>query len=262
MLPIYVVDAFTDKTFKGNPAAVCLTPGPLDDDQMQSIAAEMNLSETAFLFPYQDGYSLRWFTPNTEVDLCGHATLASAHILWEKEMLTVDQQANFYTKSGLLTAIKSGSWIQLNFPMEPEIACSCPSELIEALQITPIYVGRNRLDYLIEIESEDVLKNLKPNFSLLEKVQTRGIIVTSKSVEFDFISRCFFPALGVNEDPVTGSAHCCLAPYWSNKLKKNELYAYQASARGGILKITIKNDRIMMAGQAVTVIKSELLISK
>lgn len=259
-LPIYVVDAFTDQAFKGNPAAVCLTSDPLDDAQMQSIAAEMNLSETAFLFPYQDGYSLRWFTPSTEVELCGHATLASAHILWEMGVLSIDQQANFYTKSGLLTAIKDHTWIQLNFPAEPEAESTYPSELMDALQINPIYVGRNRFDYLIEIESEDTLKNLNPNFSLLGKVQTRGIIVTSKSAEFDFISRCFFPAVGVNEDPVTGSAHCCLAPYWSKKLKKNELYAYQASTRGGILKMIVDHDRVIMAGKAVTVMRSELLI--
>ncbi|UOF90325.1 PhzF family phenazine biosynthesis protein [Fodinisporobacter ferrooxydans] len=259
-LPIYVIDAFTDKAFKGNPAAVCLTPDPLDDVQMQNIAAEMNLSETAFLFPHQDGYSLRWFTPNTEVELCGHATLASAHILWEMKVLPIDGQANFYTKSGRLTAKKDGAWIQLNFPAEPAAECGYPAELIDALQINPIYVGRNRFDYLIEIESEDMLKNLNPNFSLLEKIQTRGVLVTSKSDEFDFISRCFFPAVGVNEDPVTGSAHCCLAPYWSKKLQKNEFYAYQASKRGGILKIQLNEDRVLMAGQAVTVIKCECLI--
>jgi PhzF family phenazine biosynthesis protein len=259
-LPIYVVDAFTAKAFRGNPAAVCLTSDPLDDVFMQNIATEMNLSETAFLFPYHDGHSLRWFTPNTEVELCGHATLASAHILWELGVLPIDQQANFYTKSGLLTAKKDGSWIQLNFPVEPEVESSYPSELIDALKVNPIYVGRNRFDYLIEIESEDVLKSLTPNFSLLGKIQTRGIIVTSKSQEYDFISRCFFPAVGVNEDPVTGSAHCCLAPYWSKKLKKNELYAYQASARGGTLKIHLDHDRVIMAGQAVTVMKCELVI--
>ncbi|RSK49137.1 PhzF family phenazine biosynthesis protein [Bacillus canaveralius] len=171
-----------------------------------------------------------------------------------------DQQANFYTKSGLLTATKNGSWIQLNFPAEPIIESEYPSELIEALNISPIYVGRNRFDYFIEIESENVIKNLSPNFSLLGTIQTRGIIVTSKSNEFDFISRCFFPAAGVNEDPVTGSAHCGLAPYWSRKLNKTEMYAYQASARGGVLKINLQNDRVVMAGQAATVMKSELLI--
>jgi PhzF family phenazine biosynthesis protein len=259
-LSIYVVDAFTDQPFKGNPAAVCLTDHPLDDKQMQNIAAEMNLSETAFLVPFQDGYSLRWFTPSAEVELCGHATLASAHILWEMKVLLKDQKANFYTKSGLLTATKIGEWIELNFPAEPDAESSYPPALIEALQVEPIYVGRNRFDYLIEIESETVLRNLKPNFSLLGEVQSRGVLVTCRSDEFDFISRCFFPAVGVNEDPVTGSAHCCLAPYWSKKLQKNELYAYQASQRGGILKIHLDHDRVIMAGMAVTVMKSELFV--
>jgi PhzF family phenazine biosynthesis protein len=259
-LTIYVVDAFTEKAFKGNPAAVCLTSEPLDDVLMQSIAEEMNLSETAFLSPQQDGYSLRWFTPNTEVELCGHATLASAHTLWETEILPKVQQANFYTKSGLLTASKDGSWIQLNFPVEPVSESEYPFELIEALNVEPIYVGRNRFDYFIEIESEDVVKNLSPNFSMLRTIKTRGVNVTSKSNDFDFISRCFFPALGVNEDPVTGSAHCGLAPYWSKKLNKTQMYAYQASARGGILKIDLQKDRVLMAGQAATVMKGELLI--
>ncbi|XEC93027.1 PhzF family phenazine biosynthesis protein [Paenibacillus tarimensis] len=259
-LPIYVVDAFTDKPFKGNPAGVCLTSEPLNDDLMQKIAQEMNLSETAFLFPFQGGYSLRWFTPNTEVELCGHATLAGAHILWEAESLSKGQQAIFYTKSGLLSATLDGSWIQLNFPEEPVSESEYPLELIEALNIDPVFVGRNRFDYFIEIESEDVIKKLSPNFSLLGTIPTRGINVTSRSNEFDFISRCFFPAIGVNEDPVTGSAHCGLAPYWSKKLNKTELYAYQASARGGVLKINIQNNRVMMAGQAVTIMKNELLI--
>jgi PhzF family phenazine biosynthesis protein len=257
---IYVVDAFTDKTFKGNPAAVCITSEPLDDILMQSIATEMNLSETAFLYSQQDGYSLRWFTPNAEVELCGHATLASAHILWETEILSKEQQAIFHTKSGLLTASKYDSWIQLNFPAEPVNESECPSELIEALKIDPVYVGRNRFDYFIEIASEDVIKNLSPNFSMLGMIKTRGINITSKSKDFDFISRCFFPALGVNEDPVTGSAHCGLAPYWSKKLNKTEMYAYQASARGGKLKIELQKDRVLIAGQAVTVMKNELLI--
>jgi PhzF family phenazine biosynthesis protein len=259
-LSIYVVDAFTDTMFKGNPAAVCITSEPLDDFLMQNIAAEMNLSETAFLFPQQDGYSLRWFTPDAEVELCGHATLASAHILWETEVLSKGQQANFYTKSGLLTASKEDAWIELNFPAEPVHECEYPTELIEALHIEPLYVGRNRFDYFIEVESEDIVKNLNPDFSLLKTIQTRGINVTSKSNNFDFVSRCFFPAVGVNEDPVTGSSHCGLAPYWCEKLNKTELIAYQASARGGILKIKLQNGRVLMAGQSVTVMKSELYI--
>ncbi|WP_409300034.1 PhzF family phenazine biosynthesis protein [Peribacillus sp. SCS-155] len=259
-LDIFIVDAFTDVPFKGNPAGVCITDEPLADELMSKIATEINLSETAFLFPKEEGYSLRWFTPTAEVELCGHATLASAHILWETSILSAGEQANFYTKSGLLTAKKQDTWIQLNFPVEPVTECSYPEELEDALHINPQYVGKNRFDYLIEVESEDIIRNLKPNFSLLKKIQTRGILVTSKSNEFDFISRGFFPAVGINEDPVTGSAHCALAPYWSEKLKKHELYAFQASARGGILKIQMDGDRVNMSGQAVTVMKSQIFI--
>jgi PhzF family phenazine biosynthesis protein len=259
-LTIYVVDAFTDQVFNGNPAAVCLTSEPLDEELMQRIASEMNLSETAFLFPLQEGYSLRWFTPNSEVDLCGHATLASAHMLWSTGILPLNQQASFFTKSGLLTAIKQDAWIQLNFPSEPVNACEYPSELMEALQIDPIYVGRNRWDYFIEVESEDNIKRLSPNFSLLRTIQTRGINVTSRSKEYDFVSRCFFPAVGVDEDPVTGSSHCGLAPYWGLKLNKTDMYAYQASARGGILKISLHENRVLLSGQAVMVMKSDLFI--
>ncbi|WP_332634442.1 PhzF family phenazine biosynthesis protein [Halalkalibacter flavus] len=260
--PIYVVDAFTNQAFKGNPAAVCVLSTSQDDIRMQNVATEMNLSETAFLHPYQDGYSLRWFTPNTEVDLCGHATLASAHILWELGHMNSEQPIKFYTKSGVLTACKSGEWIELDFPSEqPKQENIYPNELIDGLGIQPIYVGRNRFDYLIEIDSDQMLRGLNPNFSLLEQIDTRGIIVTSKSTsnEYDFISRCFFPAVGVNEDPVTGSAHCCLGPYWQEKLNKNEFLAYQASKRGGILKIKLHNDRVFLLGQAITILRSELL---
>ncbi|TPE68869.1 PhzF family phenazine biosynthesis protein [Halalkalibacterium halodurans] len=261
--PIYVVDAFTNQAFKGNPAAVCVLPTSRDDIWMQHVASEMNLSETAFLHPYQDGYSLRWFTPNTEVDLCGHATLASARILWELDHISAEQPITFYTKSGILTASKRGEWIELDFPSEqPKQENVYPNELIDGLGIQPLYVGRNRFDYLIEIDSEQRLKELNPNFSLLEQIDTRGIIVTSKSTstEYDFISRCFFPAVGVNEDPVTGSAHCCLGPYWQEKLNKNEFLAYQASKRGGILKIKLQHDRVFLLGQAITVLRSELLL--
>lgn len=261
-ISIYVVDAFTNQVFKGNPAAVCVLSSPKDEVWMQNVAAEMNLSETAFLHPQQDGYSLRWFTPSTEVDLCGHATLASAHILWELGYANSEQPITFYTKSGLLTASKDGEWIELNFPAEPpgQVA-AYPNELMEGLGIQPLFVGRNRFDYLIEIESERVLRELKPNFSLLQQIDTRGIIVTSKSTtnEFDFISRCFFPAVGVDEDPVTGSAHCCLGPYWENKLDKNEFIAYQASKRGGVLKVKLHNNRVVLSGQAVTVLECELV---
>ncbi|PZD92989.1 oxidoreductase [Paenibacillus sambharensis] len=260
-LPIYVVDAFTAQPFKGNPAGVCLTAEPLTDEFMQDIAAEMNLSETAFLYPEQDGFSLRWFTPTAEVKLCGHATLASAHMLWERQVLGAGQRANFYTKSGLLTAVQKKDWIELNFPAEPVSKTEYPAELLEALKLKdPVFVGRNRFDYLIEVHSEEEVRGLNPDFSLLHTIPTRGVLVTSRADHYDFISRCFFPAVGVNEDPVTGSAYCALAPYWSERLGRTGMHAYQASARGGELKLELQQDRVLMAGQAVTVMKNELLV--
>jgi PhzF family phenazine biosynthesis protein len=261
-IPIYVVDAFTNERFSGNPAAVCLLSAPMPEEWMQKVAAEMNLSETAFLSPHQNGYLLRWFTPNAEVDLCGHATLASAHILWELGKAHPDERVSFYTKSGILTACKDGEWIQMDFPSEPpEPIAAYPDELVEALGVEPLFIGRNRFDYLIEIESEQQLRELQPNFTLLQQVKTRGVIVTSRSSteKFDFLSRCFFPAVGVPEDPVTGSAHCCLGPYWETKLGKSLLIAYQASKRGGVVKVEVNHDRVGLSGQAVTVWKGELI---
>jgi predicted PhzF superfamily epimerase YddE/YHI9 len=257
----YKVDAFTNRAFKGNPAAVCVLSSPQDDTWMQNIAMEMNLSETAFLYPLNNGYSLRWFTPLTEVNLCGHATLASAHILWEKGYLKLDSQAIFFTKSGVLTANKILDWIELDFPSEPETESKYPTELIEGLGVQVKYIGRNKYDYLVEVESEEVLRGLKPNWSILEQIETRGIIVTSKSLtpEYDFISRAFFPSLGVNEDPVTGSAHCCLGSFWKERLHKNEFIAFQASKRGGVIRISLKGERVILSGQAITVMTGEIL---
>lgn len=226
---------------------------------MQDVAREMNLSETAFILKEDDAYSLRWFTPETEVDLCGHATLASAHILWEKRFVK-GNEIRFNTKSGLLTAIKKEDWIELNFPLEIEEECVFPDELKDGLGVDFIYTGKNRLDYIVEIDSEEALKHLKPNFNLLENVKSRGIIVTSQSKQtgIDFVSRCFYPALGINEDPVTGSAHCCLGPYWQQKLKKNKMTARQLSSRGGLLKLTVLKERILITGQAVTTLQGQL----
>lgn len=258
-MKIYQVDAFTEKPFKGNPAAVCILEENPTEKWMQDVASEMNLAETAFLVPMNQGYSLRWFTPNSEVDLCGHATLASAHILWEKGYLKQNQEANFYTKSGLLTAKTNESWIQLNFPATLEEKTNAPEELIEALDINPIYIGKNVFDYLIEVDSEEIVKNIKPDFTKLMKVHTRGVIVTAKSTEYDFISRFFAPEVGIFEDPVTGSAHCCLGPYWKKKLGKDNFNAYQASARGGVLKIQVASERVLISGKVVTVLEGELL---
>lgn len=236
---IYQADAFTEKPFSGNPAGVCVLNEKLDEKLMQNIALEMNISETAFLVKEGEGYNLRWFTPNAEVDLCGHATLASAHILWEKGYLRKDQEVKFSTKSGLLTAKQKDGWIELNFPVLPEERTETPAGLLEALGVEATCIRKSKFDYLIEVESEEIVKTMKPDFLKLLKIPARGVIVTSKSRDYDFVSRFFAPKLGVPEDPVTGSAHCCLGPYWQKKLNKDEFIAYQASKRGGVLKVKV-----------------------
>ena len=260
-LNIFQVDAFTDKPFRGNPAAVCILPGPRDESWMQNVAREMNLSETAFLHEQEDGFSLRWFTPGVEVDLCGHATLASGHILWETGILARQQQARFYTRSGLLTAEGKGDEVELNFPITPEEPTPTPAGLSEALGLEPKYLGKSKFDYLLEVDSEEVVRKLKPDFSLLKTLPIRGIIITSQadSSEYDFVSRFFAPAVGVDEDPVTGSAHCCLGPFWSKRFGKDEFVAYQASQRGGVVRVQVRGDRVYLGGKAVTVLKGELI---
>lgn len=259
---IFVVDAFTNRAFAGNPAAVCVLPGPRDDGWRQDVAREMNLSETAFLERRDDAsYTLRWFTPAVEVDLCGHATLASAHILWETGELAAGDTARFHTRSGILSAVKKGDWIEMDFPAEPEEPAVAPRELVEALGVDPLYTGRNRFDVLIEVAGERIVRELVPDMTRLKKVDMRGVIVTSRSSSagFDFVSRFFAPSVGVDEDPVTGSAHCCLGPYWGAKLGKTSLSALQVSARGGILRVGLKKDRVLIGGQAVTVLHAELV---
>ncbi|MGP1385499.1 MAG: PhzF family phenazine biosynthesis protein [Thainema sp.] len=268
-LKITQVDAFTNQPFAGNPAAVCVQSEPLDESLMQAIALEMNLSETAFLWPLADGFSLRWFTPATEVDLCGHATLASAHTLWTEGHLPTDQTARFQTRSGLLTATLKNDWIELNFPAQPAAEYRVLPELIKALGgISVVYVGKNRNDYLlVEVRSETEVKALRPDFGLLKTLPVHGVIVTSQAEagkDYDFVSRFFAPAYGINEDPVTGSAHCCLAPYWQAKLGKNEMLGYQVSSRGGLVKVRCDagskdRDRVCLSGQAVTVMKADLM---
>jgi PhzF family phenazine biosynthesis protein len=260
-LRITQVDAFTNRPFAGNPAAVCILPKAADAAWMLNVAREMNLAETAFLVPQSDGYDLRWFTPAVEVDLCGHATLASAHVLWEEGRLKPNEQARFHTKSGLLTAERRGSWIELDFPATPPAVAPAPQGLIEAIGAKPQFVGRSRFDYLVEVENEATVRELTPDLTALSRVQARGIIVTSRSdgkSDYDFVSRFFAPQSGVPEDPVTGSAHCALTPYWSAKLGKKELVAYQASARGGELRLRLAGERVRLGGQAVTVLRGEL----
>ncbi|HIC88434.1 MAG TPA: PhzF family phenazine biosynthesis protein, partial [Anaerolineae bacterium] len=245
----------------GNPAAVCILPKPCDDRWMQAVAKEMNLSETAFLLPQEEGFNLRWFTPAIEVDLCGHATLASAHVLWETGHLKPEEPARFHTRSGLLTAERKGDWIEMDFPAEPAEPSTIPDGLARALGVTPKYVGKNRFDYLLEVDSEETVRNMKPDFALLETIPARGIMVTSlaSSQGYDFVSRFFAPRVGINEDPVTGSAHCCLGPFWSKQLGKDELVAYQASAREGVVRVRVGEARVYLGGQAVTVLRGELL---
>ncbi len=260
-IKIFLVDAFTDKAFAGNPAAVCILTEPRDEIWMQNVAQEMNLSETAFLLKREDGFNLRWFTPAVEVELCGHATLASAHILWEIGLLGPREQARFHTHSGLLTAKQKGDEVELNFPATPEEATSAPRGLSEALGVVPTYIGMSKFDYLVEVDSERTVRNLRPDFALLRTLSFRGVMVTSSadSPQYDFVSRFFAPGAGIDEDPVTGSAHCCLGPFWSRRFGKNEFIAYQASQRGGVVRVRVAGDRVYLGGRAVTVLRGELV---
>ena len=262
-LTIYQVDAFTAEPFAGNPAAVCLLSEPSGESWMQNVAREMNLSETAFLERRHEEFSLRWFTPSVEVDLCGHATLASAHVLWETGELAQEVPARFRTRSGLLTATRHGDWIELDFPAEPAQAAPAPPGLLESLGVAGKFVGKNRLDFMVEVESEKVVRALEPDFRLLKSAsrEGRGVIVTSRSdsPDYDFVSRYFAPAAGIDEDPVTGSTHCCLGPFWSERLGKRELRAYQASRRGGSLRVRDGGARVYISGQSITVMRGELL---
>ncbi len=261
-LRILQVDAFTDRPFAGNPAAVCPLPGPADPVWMQNVAREMNLSETAFLHPEVDGYRMRWFTPTVEVDLCGHATLAAAHVLWEEGHLSRDRQARFQTRSGLLTADRRGDWIELDLPATGPVPAPPPPGLLEALGVASSYVGKTRFDYLLEVASEAAVRAVQPDFRALAGVEARGIIVTARASTpgFDFVSRFFAPRAGVAEDPVTGSAHCALGPYWQGRLGKADFVAYQASARGGTVRVHVSEggDRVRLGGRAVIVLRGEL----
>ena len=259
---ILTVDAFTDEPFRGNPAAVCVLDPPIPEARMQLIAREMNLAETAFLHRIDGGWSLRWLTPTVEVDLCGHATLASAHVLWTAGHLPADATARFQTRSGWLTADRRDGWIELDFPTTPPVAETAPAELVEALGVGATDVGRTRFDWFVEVADASVIRSMAPDMHRLRGVKSRGIIVTAASDDprFDFVSRFFAPASGVDEDPVTGSAHCALAPYWAAKLGRRELTGWQASARGGLVRVVHAADRTKLLGKAVTVLRGELLV--
>lgn len=263
-LRIVTVDAFTDTPFAGNPAAVCVLPEERDEAWMKQVAREMNLSETAFLRKSEDGYRLRWFTPAVEVELCGHATLASAHALWEEGHAPAGQEIRFHTRSGLLTAARDGRHIELDFPATPPSPCDAPAGLLEALGAgAPMQakaVQKSRFDYLVELESEAEVRALRPDHSALRSLGARGIMVTARGEgQFDVVSRFFAPGSGIDEDPVTGSAHCCLGPYWAAKLGKTALDCYQASERGGVVRVKVAGDRVKLQGLAVTVMRAELL---
>ena len=258
----FVIDAFAERPFEGNPAAVCLLAEPADATWMKLVAREMNLSETAFLSPRADAsgrFDLRWFTPTVEVDLCGHATLASAHALWTKDAPSTDDVLTLFTRSGELCARRDGAWIQLDFPSNTAAPADPPDGLARALGRTPLWIGRSRFDYLCELESEADVRALEPDMAALARVEARGVIVTARgSGRFDFVSRFFAPASGVPEDPVTGSAHCTLGPFWSERLHKHELIAWQASKRGGLVKLSVRGERTLLQGQAWTIAEGRL----
>ena len=260
-MKIFQVDAFTDKPFAGNPAAVCIHSEARDASWMQNVAREMNLSETAFLSGQEDGFDVRWFTPVVEVDLCGHATLAAAHILWETGLLDREEQARFHTRSGLLTAVYNQGEVELDFPTTPDEPVCGPDELSRALGVVPAHIGRSVYDYIVEVDSEDAVRSLRPDLGVLRTFDVRGTIVTARadSPAYDFVSRFFAPGAGIDEDPVTGSAHCCLGPYWSKRLGKKEFVAYQASARGGTVRVRLEGDRVILGGRAVTVLRGVIV---
>ena len=263
MTAIVQVDAFTAEPYRGNPAAVCVLEKEADESWMQAVASEMNLSETAFLVPAGDAFNLRWFTPAVEVDLCGHATLASAHVLWESGRLPGSVPAVFHTKSGRLSCTRTGDWIEMDFPATrpEEYPTPTPRGLLDALGIdTAVEVARNRFDYLVEVDSEDTVRAMRPDFTRLRKLDVRGTCVTARgSGDFDFVSRFFAPGSGIDEDPVTGSAHCALAPWWSERLGRDALTGYQASKRGGVVRTAVRGERVLLGGQAVTTLRGEIL---
>ncbi len=262
-IPIYQVDAFTDEAFAGNPAGVCVLQKAAEEPWMQSVAAEMNLSETAFVVPREDGdFDLRWFTPTVEVSLCGHATLATSHVLFETGLVAADQVARYQTKSGLLLARKVDGRIELDFPAADVTACDPPNGLLDALglEASPCFQKGSRPSYLVEARSESVVRDLAPDFGKLHALGIRSVIVTARAdgTAYDFASRFFAPGMGIDEDPVTGAAHCALTPYWANKLGKTTFSAAQVSKRGGRLQCTLDGDRVKLAGKAITVIRGEL----
>jgi PhzF family phenazine biosynthesis protein len=260
ILPIYQVDAFTENIFEGNPAAVCPMESWLTDEQMQKIAMENNLAETAFIVPFEDAYQIRWFTPAVEVALCGHATLASAHCFYEQLGYDKDE-IRFFSKSGWLTVTRSADGkLTLDFPADHATETTAPAEIFEGLGISARQVYKGKFDYLLELENEAAITALQPDFRKLSTIESRGILVTAKGDHADFVSRCFFPQSGIDEDPVTGSAHCLLTTYWNRKTGKSRFDAVQLSRRKGKLECELRGDRVLMTGSAKTYLKGEIYI--
>jgi PhzF family phenazine biosynthesis protein len=261
--PLFQVDAFAAGPFTGNPAAVCLLERPADPTWMQAVAAEMNLSETAFVHALADGdpgrFGLRWFTPTVEVDLCGHATLASAHVLWDAGRLPPDTTARFETRSGTLTASRSGDELELDLPADPVTAAEPDRSLLDALGLTDAAASRGRVGWLVEVADAGVVRDARPDFSRLAAFDIAVLTARADDPAYDFVSRCFGPKFGIDEDPVTGSSHCALGPYWAERLGKDDLTGYQASARGGVVRVRVDGDRTRLGGRAVTVARGELL---
>ena len=257
---IACVDAFTDRPFAGNPAAVCRLDRPRDADWMQQFAAEMNLAETAFVVREPGGFGLRWFTPAVEVDLCGHATLATAHILWTEGVVPSNEPIEFHTRSGTLGASRRDGMIELDFPAEPAVEVPAPPGLAEALGTSLLWSGRNRMDFIVEVAGEPQLRGIAPDLAAIARLDARGLIVTCNGdgTEYDFLSRFFAPQSGIAEDPVTGSAHCCLGPFWASRLNRSALVGFQASPRGGEVRVTVNGPRVVLGGRAVTIYSGSL----
>jgi len=257
-ITIYQIDAFSNRIFAGNPAAVCPLEEWLEGSLLQAIAQENNLSETAFFVPEKDGYHIRWFTPVAEVDLCGHATLASAFVIFNY-LDTSSSQIAFRSRSGRLTVVQEEELISMDFPSQPPVPCEAPKELLDGLNKEPLEILCSE-DYFVLFSSEKAIVELKPDMGLLKKLDLRGVIVTAKADKVDFVSRFFAPKFGIDEDPVTGSAHCALTPYWAKKLNKKDVHAHQVSQRGGELFCKDCGDRVVIAGRAVTFMEGSITI--
>jgi PhzF family phenazine biosynthesis protein len=261
IIPFYQADAFTDQPFKGNPAAICFLKKSLPDETLQAIAAENFLPETAFILPLEKGYSLRWFSPEVEIPLCGHATLATAHVMWSEGMAPENEALHFHTLSGELIVTKESEWLHLNFPAFTEKTIESNSLLEEAIGLKIKHLCQMHHFILLELENANDIPSIQPKMEILKNFDP--VIVTAKAQDdspYDFISRVFGPSIGIPEDPVTGSAHCCLGPYWASRISKTKMLAFQASSRGGEVKVEIKGDRVQLSGKAITVIKGTLLL--